>query len=261
MASTTTSTTLTTSSTPTALTTPSPLHGKRIVLLGGTSGIGLATATAAAREGASVVVVSSNRARVDRALTALPAGNEGHAVDLSDEPSVRRFFDALGPFDHLVFTAGESLKLGPLASTDLTEARRFFDLRYWGTFMAARHGAPHLRPGGSIVLTGGIASLRPHPGWTLGASICGAMEALTRALAVELAPVRVNLVSPGVVRTPLWDSMPDDARTSLYRDTAASLPVGRVGEPDDIAETYLYLMRQRFSTGQTVVVDGGAVLV
>ncbi len=237
------------------------LQGKRIVLLGGTSGLGLATAAAAAREGAAVVVVSSKPDRVARALDTLPPGSEGHAADLGDEVAVRRLFDAVGAFDHLVYTAGESLQLGPLADTDLQIARRFFELRYWGALTAVKLAAPRIRPGGSIVLTTGIASLRPRAGWALGASVCGAMDALTRALAVELAPLRVNAVSPGVIRTPLWDSIPEADRAAMYESVAASLPVGRIGEAEDVAQAYLYLMRQPFGTGQALVVDGGTILV
>ncbi|MGB9014993.1 MAG: SDR family oxidoreductase [Methylovirgula sp.] len=172
------------------------LREKRIVVLGGSSGIGLATAQAAAREGASVVIASSRRARVEEALATLPAGAEGHALDVSDETALKHLFARLGVFDHLVFTAGESLQLGKLVNTEMAAARRFFDLRYWGAFMAAKYGSGSIRPGGSIVFTSGLAGARPHPGWALGASICSAMEGLTRALAVELAPIRVNIVCP-----------------------------------------------------------------
>ena len=122
------------------------LGGKRIVLLGGTSGIGLATAQAAAREGASVVVASSRQPSVDRALATLPAGAEGYAADLTDAHAVPALFERIGPFDHLVFTAGEALKLGSLASTDSASARRYFELRYWGAFLAAKYGSPAIRP-------------------------------------------------------------------------------------------------------------------
>jgi NAD(P)-dependent dehydrogenase (short-subunit alcohol dehydrogenase family) len=237
------------------------LHGKRIVVLGGSSGIGLAVAQAAARENAAMVIVSSRKARVDEALKTLPEGAEGYTADLGDEAAVRELFTRLGNFDHVVFTAGESLQLEPLASTDIDAARSFFGLRYWGAFLAAKYGSGNIRDGGSIVFTSGVAGQRPRPGWSVAASICSAMEGLTRALAVELAPIRVNIVSPGVVRTPLWSGMQEAERDALYQQVAEKLPVGHVGEPVEIAEAYLYLMRQSYATGQVVVVDGGAVLV
>src|SRR5712672_1266205 len=120
---------------------------------------------------------------------------------------------------------------------------------------------PHMRKEGSIVLTTGIAGQRPQKGWVIAASVCGTIEALTLALAVELAPIRVNAVSPGVVRTNLWRNMTAAEREHLYESVGNSLPVGRVGEPDDIAKAYLFLMQEGFSTGQTIVVDGGTVLV
>jgi NAD(P)-dependent dehydrogenase (short-subunit alcohol dehydrogenase family) len=237
------------------------LKNKRIVVLGGTSGIGLAVAEAAANAGATVLVVSSRQANVAAALARLPAGAEGEAVDLLDEAAVRGFFGRIGPFDHLVFTAGESLQLGALKDMSLDEARRFFELRYFGALTATKYGAPSIRRDGSIVFTSGIAGARPQAGWALGASICSAMEGLTRALAVELAPIRVNIVSPGFVRTPLWRGMAEAERETMYAAAGEKLPVGRVGEATDLAEAYLFLMRQGFATGQSLVVDGGGMLV
>lgn len=237
------------------------LKDKRIVVLGGTSGLGFATAEAAAREGASLVIGSSRPARLAAALKALPPETEGHVVDCTDEAQLQHLFARIGAFDHLVYTAGNSLHLSPLAETSLADARRAFEVRFWGALAAVKAAVLHLRPGGSIVLTTGIASQRPLPGWVVPASTLGAMEALTRALAVELAPIRVNMVSPGVVRTEMWDQLPEDAREGLYRDVGAKLLVGRVGEAAEVAETFLYLMRQTYSTGQIVTVDGGGVLV
>jgi NAD(P)-dependent dehydrogenase (short-subunit alcohol dehydrogenase family) len=237
------------------------LGEKRIVVLGGSSGIGLAIAQRAAHEGATVVIASSRKAHVDEALARLPAGAEGHVLDLADADATQALFARLGSFDHLVFTAGETLQLGSLATTDVDAARRFFALRYWGAYCAAKYGSGNIRAGGSIVFTSGIAGQRPQAGWALGASICAAMEGLTRALAVELAPIRVNIVSPGIVRTPLWSDMTEADRKALYHGTAGRLPVGHVGDAEEIAEAYLYLMRQSYSTGHVLVVDGGAVLV
>ena len=237
------------------------LNGQRIVVLGGSSGIGLATAQAAAQAGASVVIASHRRTRIDAALATLPAGAEGHVLDLTDAGAVAALFDRVGGFDHLVFTAGETLQVGPLAETDPAAARRFFELRYWGAFTAAKFGSPHIRPGGSIVFTSGGAGQRPRAGWALGASVCAAMEGLTRALAVELAPIRVNIVAPGLVKTPLWAGMDEAEREALYSAVAARLPVGHAGEPEEVAQAYLYLMRQSYCTGQVVVVDGGGMLV
>ena len=237
------------------------LSGKRIVVLGASSGLGLATAQAAAAEGAAVVIVSGNAQRLGEARKTLPANAESHVVDLSAEANIERFFTTLGAFDHLVYCAGENISLGDLAATDIASAREFFTLRYWGAVAAVKYGAPQIRQGGSIVLTSGIASKRPGKGWFLGASICGAMDSFVKAMAVELAPIRVNLVSPGVVKTNLWNSLSEADRNGLYNATAAHVPVKYVAEPNDIALTYLYLMKQPYGTGQGVVVDGGATLV
>ena len=236
-------------------------ENKRVVIIGGSSGIGLAVAEEAASQGADVVIVSSKAERVQEAIQSIGGNVRGEAVDVFDEKSVESFFTNIDAFDHLVFTAGDSLQLHELADTDLKQARHAFELRYWAALAAVKYGRPHIRKGGSIVLTTGVAGRRPHKGWAVAASVCGTIEALTRALAVELAPIRVNAVSPGVVRTNLWQNMSADEREQLFESVGKRLPVGRVGEAHDIAQAYLFLMQEGFSTGQTVVVDGGTVLV
>ena len=182
-------------------------------------------------------------------------------ADVRDEAAIQALFERIGAFDHFVFTAGETLKLGLIADMPLDDARAFFDVRYWGAYTAAKHAARLIRPGGSITFSSGIASQRPpQAGWTLGASICAAMEGLTRALAIELKPLRVNIVSPGFVRTPLWSDIPEADREAMYAAAGEKLPVGRVGLPEDLAAAYLFLMQQPFATGQTMVVDGGGML-
>ena len=234
---------------------------KRVVIVGGSSGIGLAVAEEATSQGAEVVIISSKAGRVQEAIQSIGGQARGQAIDVSDENAVESFFTKLGAFDHLVFTAGDSLQLNELADTDLKQARHAFELRYWSALATVKYGSPHIRKGGSIVLTTGVAGQRPQSGWVIAASVCGTIEALTRALAVELAPIRVNAVSPGVVRTNLWQNMSSSEREQLFESVGKRLPVGRVGEAHDIAQAFLFLMKEGFSTGQTVVVDGGTVLV
>ena len=236
------------------------LHNKRVVILGGSSGIGLAVAEQAASQGAKLDIASSNAERVQKAIESLGGNAQGHTLDLSDEQAVETLFAKLGAFDHLVFTAGDSLHLHNLATTDLKQARRAFELRYWAALAAVKYGSKNIRKGGSVVLTTGVAGQRPQKGWVVAASVCGTIDALTRALAVELAPIRVNAVSPGVVRTNLWQSMSAAEREQMYESVGKSLPVGRVGEPQDIAQAYVFLMQEGFGTGQILVVDGGTVL-
>lgn len=237
------------------------LKDQRIIILGGTSGIGLAIAQAAAADGAQVIIVSSNQERVNDALATLSENSKGFTANLNNEADIKNLFTQIGAFDHLIFTAGDSLQLSNLEDIQLEDARKYFNVRYWGALLAVKYAVPHISPKGSIVLTSGIAGVRPLKGWSLGASICSAMEGFTRAMAVELAPVRVNIVSPGIVRTNLWSGMSAENREGMYKHLSETLPVKQIGEPEDIAQTYLYLMRQHFCTGQVVIVDGGAVLV
>lgn len=239
------------------------LQEKRVVVLGGSRGIGFAVAEQAVREGASVAIVSSRPESVNDAVARLPQGTAaGYAVDVRSADAVRRLFARLGEFDHLAYTAGEPLPFGPhVVDTDLDIARGYFEVRYWGVIAAVQAARPHMRDGGSIVLTSGTSARRPPAGFAFAASICGAIESLTRALAIEFAPLRVNVVTPGMVATDLWSGIPADVRDHIFRETGAKLPVGRVGAAADIAEAYLSFMRGAYTTGQSVVVDGGGTLV
>lgn len=237
------------------------LANKKVLILGGSTGLGLATAKVAAAEGAQVTIVSKNQQRLQEAAKQLPPTATTFALDLSDEKAIQSFFDAFGHFDHLVYTAGENLSLSVLKNMDLAASRKYFDIRYWGAVAAVKYGAPHINPGGSVTLTSGIASIKPTISWSLGSSICAAMEGFTRVMALELAPVRVNIVCPGLVKSNLWDSMDATEKEQLFDTFAQALPVKFVAAPDDIAATYLYLMKQPYSTGQKVTVDGGALMI
>ena len=237
------------------------LKGKKVVVLGGSSGIGLEISRQAAELGADVVIVSSNEQRVQKAVAEIGGKTTGEAVDLFDEAAIQAYFERLGGLDHLVYTAADSLHVSDLASTDLKAARHAFELRYWSVLAAVKYASPSIRKGGSVTLTTGVYGQRPVKGIPIVASIAAMMEGLTRALAIDLAPIRVNCVSPGVVRTKLWDSMPEEKRDAFFEETSKQLLTGRIGEADEVAQTYLYLMQQGFSTGQIVIVDGGTSLV
>lgn len=237
------------------------LANKKVLILGGSTGLGLATAKAAAAEGAIVTIVSKNPGRLAEATQQLPPSATTYSVDLSSEAAIQSFFDTFGKFDHLVYTAGENLSLSVIKDMDLADSRKYFDIRYWGAVAAVKYGAPHINTGGSVTLTSGIAAIKPTISWSIGSSICAAMEGFTRVMALELAPVRVNLVRPGLVRSNLWDSMDAGEKEKLFENFAQALPVKYVAEPEDVAQTYLYLMKQSYSTGQNVTVDGGALMI
>jgi NAD(P)-dependent dehydrogenase (short-subunit alcohol dehydrogenase family) len=149
------------------------LRNKRVIVIGGSSGIGLAVAVNAALQGAKVVIASRNAQRLQTAVESMGGEAKAETQDASDERSIETFFAKLWPIDHLVYTAGDSLQLSDLATTDLNEARRAFELRYWSVLAAVKYGSPRIRRGGSIVLTTGIAGQRPQKGWVIAASVCG----------------------------------------------------------------------------------------
>jgi NAD(P)-dependent dehydrogenase (short-subunit alcohol dehydrogenase family) len=237
------------------------LKNQRIVVIGGSSGIGLATAKSAAADGANVVIASSNRQRIDKALSELPENTRGIVADAGKAESLEALFKTIGKFDHLVYTAGDSINLFPIKDTGLNAAKQFFDVRYWGAFAAVKFGATYINQGGSINLIGGTASRRPGAGWSLAASACSALEGFARAMAVELAPIRVNLVAPVVVKTDLWDAMSETGRNNFYTYVSDTVLLMRAAEAEDIAGAFLYLMQEPHATGQILVIDGGSVLV
>ena len=234
------------------------LSGKKVVVIGGTSGIGRAVAARAASLGAAIVVASSRQANVDAARAELPPGAEAVVVDVTDERQVAALFERVGPFDHLVYTAGD---WGPmagarLADLDLDRAGQVFAVRFWGALAAAKHGHASMAPGGSITLTDGLIAHRPRPGAAVNTAMAGAIEHLVTGLAVELAPVRVNAVCPGLIATEALTAVPAERVTTM----TARQAVPRAGLPDEAAEAYLYLMRGTYTTGQVIRVDGGMSL-
>jgi NAD(P)-dependent dehydrogenase (short-subunit alcohol dehydrogenase family) len=236
------------------------LNDQQIVIIGGSSGMGFATARAAALEGADVTIASSNQERVDAALSELPAGCTGAVIDVRDEAQIATLFERVDELDHVVFTAGDAFTPRPLADLSLDDAHAILDVRFWGAVTVIKYAAPRIRHGGSIALTTGTVGQRPVPGAALAAAGAGAAEGLVRGLAAELPPVRVNAVRAGAVRTPLWDAVPEPRREALFARLAERTLTGTVGEPEEIAAAHLYLMHNQYVTGTVLTVDGGLLL-
>jgi len=234
-----------------------------VMVIGGSSGIGRGVAGAALRDGADVVIVGRSTARLEQARGELASRSRLRtaAADVSEEPQVRRLFDETGPLDHVVVTAADIPGYQPVRELNLATARRIIDSNLVGALLVARYAVPRLRPGGSITLTGGIAAERPAPGGSVVAAVNGAVAALTRALALELAPIRVNALAPGWTDTPFWDAMAGPRKAAMLEGMAARLPVGRIGRPEDIGQAALYAMRAGHLTGAVLPVDGGQRLV
>ena len=237
------------------------LSDKRVLVIGGGSGIGFAVAQGAVAHGAQVTVASSSLEKVTAAAGQLGNAAAAAQLDVTDEAAVAAFFGEDRTFDHIAFTAGDwgGPRRGPLAEADLTAAQALFQVRFWGAVAVAKHGAKALPPGGSITLTDGMIAHKPTKGSAISTAMAGAVEHLTRGLAVELAPVRVNCVCPGLIRTGVWDRIPEYRRAAQFADMTKGQLVPRIGEPEEVAEAYLYLMRGGYTTGQVLHVDGGSL--
>ena len=231
------------------------LAGKKVVVVGGSSGIGLSTAELAKREGAAVIIASRNAARLDAIAAKLNA--IAIATDVTNDESVENLFRRAGPVDHVVITAAQ-LRTGPFKTVPMDDVRATMESKFWGAWRVAR--AVEFRPGGSLTLVTGYLSVRPRPNSAIVGAVNGALESLAKGLALELAPVRVNAVSPGIIDTPIRAAMPEVARRDMLAKTAAALPVGRVGVGEDVAQQILAFMNIGFATGSIVYLDGGALV-
>jgi NAD(P)-dependent dehydrogenase (short-subunit alcohol dehydrogenase family) len=232
------------------------LKDTRILVVGGSSGIGLATAAAAAA-GAAVTIASRSQAKLDAALTGLGLKARAVILDTGDEVAVARFFAGEAAWDHIVISAAQTAS-GPVRTLALADAKAAMESKFWGAYRVAR--AARIAERGSLTFVSGVLSVRPSPGAVLQGAINAALEALARGLALELAPIRVNAVSPGLIATPLWSAMADDKREAMFAGATARLPARRIGQPEDIAKAVLFLATTPFATGSTVRVDGGGAI-
>lgn len=236
------------------------LQNATVVVLGGSSGIGLATAQGAQAQGARVIITGRSAEKLRAAQAVL--GNSARTVvlDVADEVGTRSLFQELDHLDHLFMTAGTLVRDSHLTPESAT-LRPAMDTRFLGALYAAKYGAPKIRSGGSITFMSGTAARRPLSGASVASASCGAVESFARALAIDLAPIRVNIIQPGFVDTPLLDALLGSQRNEILAAAAARLPVKRIGTPEEVADAVLFLMRNGYVTGITLTIDGGGLLV
>lgn len=236
----------------------------RVLIVGGSSGMGLALARRCLEDGAEVIIAGRNEDRLRTArggLARFPA-LQTITVDVTNEDEVRRMFEQIGQLRHIVCTAADIRGVYELLpSLDMAAAQRAVESKIFGPLLLAKHGAGTLAPSGSITFTSGIAAYRPQPRGAVVAAANAALEGLVRALAVELAPIRVNAVSPGWIDTPIWNVVAGDKKDETLDAMARRLPVGRIGQPINIADAIAFLMSSMFTTGTILHVEGGHRLI
>jgi NAD(P)-dependent dehydrogenase (short-subunit alcohol dehydrogenase family) len=235
------------------------MHGQRVVVVGGGSGIGFEVVRQAVARGAQATAAGRSPDRLAAAAARAP-GLGTFVADVTDPASLEALFASLGPVDHVYCSAG-AFAGGTAAGGDAEAQRRALEPRVWGVANLVRAAAGRIRPGGSLTLTGGLSSDRPTAGAWITAVGTAAAEQSARVLALELAPIRVNAVSPGWTDTAMWDAVLGEGKAEAFAAVAARLPAGRIASAADVADAVLFLMNNRAVTGEVLHVDGGHRLV
>ncbi|QFY61498.1 SDR family oxidoreductase [Rhizobium grahamii] len=233
------------------------IAGKRVLVVGGSSGIGFAVAAQAVEAGAEVTIASRSQEKLSEAARELGGKVQTAVLDTGDEASIDTFFASDAPWDHVVISAAQTPS-GPVRKLPLEDAKRAMESKFWGAYRIAR--AARFTERGSLTFISGFLSERPSANSVLQGAINAALESLGRGLALELSPVRVNAVSPGLIDTPLWSKMDAGTRQAMFERVGASLPAKTIGHSEDIANAVLFAMTTPFATGSTIRVDGGGVI-
>lgn len=236
------------------------LQNQQIVIIGASSGMGLATAVLAAEAGAKVTLVSRKQDALDQAVAKVGQNAQAIVADIGNEQAIQALFTQVGTFDHLV-TAAADLTFSSIKQLDSAAAENIVASKILGPFYAVKHAAPRLSRNGSITFFSGFSAWKPVANTALIAAADGALASFCRSLAVELAPIRVNVMAPGVVETPMWQGVPEERRKAFFAALSEQLPVGKLGSLKDMADAALFLMQNSFITGTVLHVDGGHQLI
>jgi NAD(P)-dependent dehydrogenase (short-subunit alcohol dehydrogenase family) len=232
------------------------MSSQHVVIIGGSSGIGLATARRLLASGMQVTITGRSKQRLDEARQSV-GGATGVVMDAAATDTLSETFSRIGAFNHLVLALGSGKGLGPFASVSLTDVRQSFEEKVYPHFAVAQAALPYLDKDGSITFISSVSAHAAMPG-TAGISAANAaVAALVPILAAELRPLRVNGVSPGVIDTPWWDFLPAEQRAAVFADYAGKTPVGRVGKPEDVAQAIAFLVEDSFMSGHNILCDGG----
>ncbi|MFE3976762.1 MULTISPECIES: SDR family oxidoreductase [unclassified Peribacillus] len=235
------------------------LKGKKVVIIGGSSGIGFESTKQVIAQGAEVIIASRSEDKLQNAKEKLGDRATALILDTTQEQQVQYFFEKVGQFDHLVVSAAETSG-GSFLQTDTAKARQLFENKFWGQYYAAKYGAPKILPHGSIILFSGVVAYKSMVGSSILGAVNAAVSNLGQTLALELAPIRVNIVSPGIIDTPSRSKMPEETRNNFYATVGNKLPVKRIGRAEDVGQSVLYLLQNSFVTGTVLHVEGGHIL-
>ncbi|WP_141433222.1 SDR family oxidoreductase [Bacillus sp. 03113] len=236
------------------------LEGKKVIIIGGSSGIGLSAAELALQKGAEVTIVSRSTKKLEQAAQTLQGKVQIYSLDFTNEEEVKAFFAHIESVDHLVVTAAVTFG-GSFLQTETKKVRELFENKFWGQYYAAKYGAEKLAQDGSITLFSGVVAYKSMIGSAALGAVNAAISNLGKTLALELAPKRVNVVSPGIIDTPSRSKMDPESRESFYSSIKEKLPVKKVGQSEDVAKGVLYLIENEFTTGTVLHVEGGHILI
>jgi NAD(P)-dependent dehydrogenase (short-subunit alcohol dehydrogenase family) len=238
-----------------------PFDGQQVVVIGASAGIGEATAKAFAARGATVAITGRSKERLDQAAQRIGYPVNAAELDAADREALNAFFATTEAVDHLVLCASPgAVGVGPIAALDEAALRQAFDGKFFAHVKAIQAALPHLRKDGSVTIVTAASARAAFAGTAGLAAVNGALETIVAPLAVELAPLRVNAVSPGIIDTHWWHGMPDDQRQAYFAAAAAVTPVRRIGKPEDVADAIVYLAGAGFVTGTVLECTGGSNL-